>query len=480
MDLSTNWVAGRWAPATGDAAVIVSPIDGEPLHDVRFAGDREVEAALAAATEAAAAMAATSQAQRARALNDLAAALKRRAEPIAEATILANGCPRKQALAMQALSAVALLEAFAPLAEKQALQELRRGLRGGDVLVRKIPVGVSVGVTPWNAPVFLSAVKLAGSIAAGAPLILKPSPETVGATAWLAEAVAELDLPAGAISVLHGGREVGRKLVADPRVAKVSFTGGTLGGLEVAATCARRLARCTLELGGKSAAVLLDDFDPAAVLPEFISAMLQNNGQICGAQTRLLIDRRIYARTLETLAAAFRALRVGDPRDAGTDIGPVITAAQRDRLEAAVGAAREAGGRVIAGGERPRDTPPGFYVAPTLIADLAADAPQAREELFGPFIVALPFDSEDEAIAIANDSRYGLAGSVWTPDLVRGAKFATGISAGTVSLNSKRILDFGSPFGGLRHSGLGRELGPEGIDAYLETQSVILPEGLAR
>ena len=162
------------------------------------------------------------------------------------------------------------------------------------------------------------------------------------------------------------------------------------------------------------------------------------------------------------------------------DIGPVITAAQRDRLEAAVGAAREAGGRVIAGGERPRDTPPGFYVAPTLIADLAPDAPQAREELFGPVIVALPFDSEDEAIAIANDSRYGLAGSVWTPDLARGAKFATGISAGTVSLNSKRILDFGSPFGGLRHSGLGRELGPEGIDAYLETQSVILPEGLAR
>jgi aldehyde dehydrogenase (NAD+) len=183
MDLGTNWVAGRWAPATGDAAVIVSPIDGEPLHDVRFAGDSEVEAALAAATEAAAAMAATSQAQRARALSDLAAALKRRAEPIAEATILANGCPRKQALAMQALSAVALLEAFAPLAEKHALQELRRGLRGGDVLVRKIPVGVSVGVAPWNAPVFLSAIKLAGAIAAGAPLILKPSPETVGATA---------------------------------------------------------------------------------------------------------------------------------------------------------------------------------------------------------------------------------------------------------------------------------------------------------
>jgi aldehyde dehydrogenase (NAD+) len=241
--------------------------------------------------------------------------------------------------------------------------------------------------------------------------------------------------------------------------------------------CARRFARCTLELGGKSAAVLLDDFDCAAALPELMSAMLQNNGQICGAQTRLLIDRRIYERTLETLAAAICALQVGDPRDAETDIGPVITAAQRDHLEAAVGAARSAGGNVIAGGERPRNTPPGFYVAPTLIANLAPNAPQVREELFGPIIVALPFDTEDEAIALANDSHYGLAGSVWTSDLERGAKFATEISAGTVSLNSKRILDFGSPFGGLRHSGLGRELGPEGIDAYLENQSVILPAG---
>jgi aldehyde dehydrogenase (NAD+) len=203
---------------------------------------------------------------------------------------------------------------------------------------------------------------------------------------------------------------------------------------------ARRLARCTLELGGKSAAVLLEDFDPATALPELTSAMLQNNGQICGAQTRLLIDRRIYERTLETLAAAFRALQVGDPRDAETDIGPVITAAQRDHLEAAVGAARSAGGRVIAGGGRPRDVPAGFYVAPTLIADLAPDAPQVREELFGPIIVALPFDSEEEAIRLANDSPYGLAGSVWTSDLERGAKFATGISAGTVSLNVKAYV----------------------------------------
>jgi aldehyde dehydrogenase (NAD+) len=306
MDLGTNWVAGRWAPATRDAAVIVSPIDGEPLHDVRFAGDSEVEAA---ATEAAAAMAATSQAQRARALSDLAAALKRRAEPIAEATILANGCPRKQALAMQARSAVALLEAFAPLAEKHALQELRRGLRGGDVLVRKIPVGVSVGVAPWNAPVFLSAIKARRRHRRRRAVDLEAKPgdgrrdrlarrSPRGTRFARRRAQRAARRPRSRAQARRGSRRLARAVLPAalwssaasrrpyPRVANVSFTGGTLGGLEV----------------------LLEDFDPAAVLPEFISAMLQNNGQICGAQTRLLIDRRIYERTLETLAARIPGL----------------------------------------------------------------------------------------------------------------------------------------------------------------------------
>ena len=425
MDLCASWVAGRRLIGTGEPIVVTSPIDGGALHSFRAAGEAEIEAAVVGAQDAAKALAETSQAERAAALRALAAALRRRAESIAEATILANGCPRKQALAMQALSAVALLETFAPLAESHSLSEMRKGLRGGAVMVRKAPVGVSVGIAPWNAPVFLNCVKIAGALAAGAPLILKPAPETIGPTTLLAEALAEIDLPKGAISVVHGGRDIGRRLVADPRVAKVSFTGSTRGGAEVAAACAPRFARCTLELGGKSAAILLDDVDLPAVMPELIGAMLQNNGQICGAQTRLLIDRKIYDRTIGALGAAFDALHVGDPRDAETDIGPVISAAQRDRLVAAIDSAVLAGARLVAGGKLRGDEPPGHYLRPSLLDHVDPGSSIAREELFGPVVVAFPFSDEDEAIALANDSPYGLAGSVWTTDSARGLAVAS-------------------------------------------------------
>jgi aldehyde dehydrogenase (NAD+) len=474
-DLCASWVAGRWLSGTGEPSVVTSPINGGALHSFHAAGEAEIEAAIVGAQHAAKALAETTQADRAAALRALAAGLRRRAEAIAEATILANGCPRKQALAMQALSAVALLEAFAPLAENHSLEETRKGLRGGTVIVRKAPVGVSVGIAPWNAPVFLCCVKIAGALAASAPLILKPAPETIGATILLAEALAEIDLPKGAVSVIHGGRDVGRRLVSDSRVAKVSFTGSTRGGAEVAAACAPRFARCTLELGGKSAAILLDDVDLPAVMQELIGAMLQNNGQICGAQTRLLIDRKIYDRTIDALSAAFEALRLGDPRDAATDIGPVISAAQRDRLVAAIDSAVVSGARIVAGGELRGGEPPGYYVRPSLLDHVDPGSPIAREELFGPVVVAFPFSDEDEAIALANDSPYGLAGSVWTADSARGLAVAARVSSGTVSINSKRILDFGAPFGGLRRSGMGQELGPEGIDSYLQAQSLILP-----
>jgi acyl-CoA reductase-like NAD-dependent aldehyde dehydrogenase len=214
-DLCASWVAGRWLSGTGEPSVVTSPIDGGALHSFHAAGEAEIEAAIVGAERPAKALAETTQADRAAALRALAAGLRRRAEANAEATILANGCPRKQALAMQALSAVALLEAFAPLAENHSLEEKRKGLRGGAVIVRKAPVGVSMGIAPWNAPVFLCCVKIAGALAASAPLILKPAPETIGATILLAEALAEIYLPKGAVSVIHGGRDVGRRLVSD-------------------------------------------------------------------------------------------------------------------------------------------------------------------------------------------------------------------------------------------------------------------------
>jgi aldehyde dehydrogenase (NAD+) len=478
MEILSNLVAGRWLPATGEQRVVRSPIDGEVVHEVCFAGEAEIETALDAAQAALPRAAAVPKAQRARALRDLAAGLKRRAPDIAEIIVRENGCPSKNAMALQALNAGALLDAFATLAADHSFESTRQGLRGGQVIVQKVPVGVCVGITPWNVPVFLNCVKIAGAIAAGVPLVLKPSPETSGTTTLIAQALAELDLPAGMISVLHGERDVGRRLIEDRRVAKVSFTGSAKAGAEVATACALRFARCTLELGGKSAAVLLDDVDLPSVLPELLAAMLQNNGQICGAQTRLLIPRQRYGEILAVLGAAFDALRVGDPRHADTDIGPVISAAQRDKIEAIVKGAVADGARVIAGGYRPTGVPPGHYVTPTLLADVSVEMPIWREELFGPVIVACAYDTEDEAIALANHSPYGLAGSVWSPDLKRGAAIAARISSGTVSLNSRRVLDFGSPFGGLRQSGIGRELGPEGIDSFLESHAIIIPDAV--
>ena len=415
MEILSNLVAGRWLPATGKQGVVRSPIDGEVVHEVCFAGEAEIETALDAAQAALPRAAAVPKAQRAQALRDLAQGLKRRAPDIAEVIVRENGCPSKNAMALQALNAGALLDAFATLAADHSFETTRKGLRGGQVIVQKVPVGVCVGITPWNVPVFLNCVKIAGAIAAGVPLVLKPSPETIGTTTLIAQALAELDLPAGMISVLHGERDVGRRLVEDSRVAKVSFTGSARAGAEVATACALRFARCTLELGGKSAAVFLDDVDLPSVLPELLAAMLQNNGQICGAQTRLLIPRRRYGEILAVLGAAFDALQVGDPRRGDTDIGPVISAAQRDKIEAIVKGAVADGARVIAGGYRPTDVPPGHYVTPTLLADVSVEMPIWREELFGPVIVACPYDTEDEAVALANHSPYGLAGSVWSP-----------------------------------------------------------------
>jgi len=342
--------------------------------------------------------------------------------------------------------------------------------------VQKIPVGVAVGISPWNVPLFLACMKIAPAIAAGCSLVLKPPPETATSNLLLAECIAALDLPRGMLSVLTGSRDVGRALVNDARVAKVSFTGGLVGGREVASACAARLARLTLELGGKSAAVLLDDVNVADALPGLLEATLQNNGQICGGQSRLLLPRPRFDEMAHALAQTFRARVVGDPRRAEVDIGPLVSSAQAQRVRDAVAQARAQGARALAGDELPAGLASDAYVAPTLLVDVRVDAPIALTEVFGPVIVALPYDDEDDAVAIANATPFGLAGSVWSPDTERAMRLARRMRSGTVSINSKKILDFAGPFGGFGLSGIGRELGPEGIDAYLEHRCVLTPE----
>ncbi|HKY14619.1 MAG TPA: aldehyde dehydrogenase family protein, partial [Microthrixaceae bacterium] len=355
-----------------------------------------------------------------------------------------------------------------------AFDEERPGILG-PCLVQKVPVGVAVGIVPWNVPLFITAMKLGAALAAGAPIVLKPSPEAPWSSFLLGDVLAELDLPDGLVSILPGEADLGRHLVSHPLVDKVSFTGSTAAGRTVGALCGELLKRCTLELGGKSAGIILDDADLATVVPQLIDAGLQNNGQVCAAQTRILVPESRHAEMVDALADHVRALVVGDPRDPDTDVGPVVSGRQRERIEGYLRAGVDDGARLVVGGGRPDGFDDGFYIEPTLFDDVDNASLIAREEIFGPVLTVIAYRDVDEAVTLANASDFGLSGSVWTSDDDRGVAVATRVRTGTCAVNSGVVVDPRNPFGGFRSSGIGREMGPEGLEAFLETRTVVLP-----
>ena len=342
--------------------------------------------------------------------------------------------------------------------------------------MRRAPVGVAAGIIPWNVPLFIIALKLGPAMAAGVPIVLKPAPETPLDSYLFAEAVIEADIPPGVINIVPSGRENAEYILRHPGVDKVSFTGSTAVGKHIASVCGEQLKRVTLELGGKSAAIVLDDVQlDDALLGEMVMSGLMNNGQVCGAQSRILAPRTRYEEVVEALGSAVGALAVGDPLDPVTQVGPLVAQRQRDRVEGFLKSGKAAGARVVTGGGRPSELPNGWYIEPTVFADVDNDMEIAREEIFGPVLSVIPYDTEDDAVRIANDSNYGLCGSVWTGDAEHGAEVGARVRTGVVAVNSSMILDFRAPFGGFKQSGLGRELGPEGIDPYTEYQTIILP-----
>nr|MDT0664593.1 aldehyde dehydrogenase family protein [Micromonospora sp. DSM 115978] len=290
----------------------------------------------------------------------------------------------------------------------------------------------------------------------------------------------EVGLPDGVVSILPGGADLGRYLVAHPGIDKISFTGSTAAGRTVGATCGELVKRCTLELGGKSAGVVLDDADLATVVPQLLDAGLQNNGQVCAAQTRILAPASRYDEIVDALAEHVRGLVVGDPRQPTTDVGPLVSARQRERVEGYVAEGVASGARLVAGGGRPpagTGLDDGFYVEPTLFADVDNGSRIAREEIFGPVVTVISYDGDDEAVTLANDSDFGLSGSVWTSDVDRGVALASRIRTGLCAVNSGVVVEPRNPFGGFRSSGIGREMGPEGVEASLETRTIVLPAG---
>lgn len=459
----------------GDTIEVISPHTEQPIARVVAGRPADVDAAVAAAR------AAIDQgpwprldpAERIAAVRRLAELYTQRRGEMAQLISAEMGAPISFAQRAQVGLPTMMMPAFCDLAEKYPWHEVRAGFFGSDVHVRKSPVGVVAAVVPWNMPQFLIITKLVPALLAGCAVVLKPAPESPLDALFLAEMLKEVGLPDGVVTVVPGDAAVGAHLVGHPGVDKVSFTGSSAAGRAVAAAAAANLTKVSLELGGKSAAIVLDDADPETVAAGVRSASLSNSGQICNALTRILVPAAREQEFVGALAARMNALVVGDPADPATELGPLVSRRQQQRVRDYIDLGQREGAQLVCGGTGlPPGVEAGWYVKPTLFAGADNSMRIAREEIFGPVLTVIGYRDEDEAVAIANDSDYGLAGSVWTADADRGIGIAERVQTGTFGVNQGYTMDPFAPFGGVKDSGYGRELGREGLDGYLETKSI--------
>ncbi|MFC7308512.1 aldehyde dehydrogenase [Streptomyces monticola] len=464
-------------PQGKDVIEVVSPHTEEVIGRVPHAAPADVDRAVAAARRAfdEGPWPRMSLEERIEVVTRIKDAFAVRHEEIARVISSENGTPYTSSVMVQALASMMVWDAAITTARNFTYEEKRDGVLG-KILVRREPVGVVAAVVPWNVPQFTAAAKLAPALLAGCPAILKVSPETPLDAYLLAEIAAEAGLPEGVLSVIPADREVSEYLVAHPGVDKVSFTGSVGAGKRVMEVCSRNLTRVTLELGGKSAAVILPDADAQTAVAGIVPFAWMINGQACVAQTRILVPRTRYDEFAEAFAAAAGALKVGDPLDPATELGPLVAKRQQQRSLDYIRIGQEEGAKVLTGGGRPAGLDKGWYVEPTLFGEVDNSMRIAREEIFGPVICLLPYGDEAEAVKIANDSEYGLSGSVWTADTERGIDVARQVRTGTYSVNTFS-LDMLGPFGGYKNSGLGREFGPEGYGEYFEHKMIHLPAG---
>jgi aldehyde dehydrogenase (NAD+) len=476
LDTDKLFIGGEWVSSRGSGRIdVVSPSTEEHVGSVPDGAEGDMDAAVAAARRAfddPLGWRSWSPEDRADLLERLADALEARGEETAHRVSMQNGMPISIARQLEAVFPAVVARYYAGLIRSVDLDETRAGLLGGTIRVARKPVGVVAAIVPWNYPQTLAMFKLAPAIAMGCTIVMKPSPETVLDSLLLAEAADEAGVPAGVLNIVPAGREVGAHLVAHPGVDKVAFTGSTAAGRSIAEVCGRLLRPVSLELGGKSAAIVLEDADLSNAGEALFGATLLNNGQTCYLGTRVLAPRSRYDEVVETIAAIANAMPVGDALDPATMIGPMASSRHRDRVEGYIRTAKEEGARLVTGGGRPAGR--GWFVEPTVFADLTNDQTIAREEVFGPVLSVIPYDGEEDAVRIANDSDYGLGGSVWTRDAEHGTDVARRIQTGTIGVN-QYLPDPAAPFGGVKGSGLGRELGPEGLLAYQQLQSIYLP-----
>lgn len=473
LDRTRFFIDGEWVEPRGtDTHRAIEAATGEPLGTAAMGTDADIDAAVGAARNALdnGPWGDTTPAERAEVMRRFAERLAARGESTARLVSRENGMPITLSNPFNGAAPAGLLQMYADLITTTALEEVRPS-QMGSTIVRREPVGVVGGITPWNYPQVLAMMKIAPAMAAGCTVVLKPSPETALDSYVMGDAASEAGVPPGVLNIVLAGREAGSALVSHPGVDKIAFTGSTEAGRVIGAECGRLIRRVTLELGGKSAALFLDDGDVQTFMAGLAGTTFMNNSQTCTTQARILVARSRYEEVVEALAEYTRNLVVGDPLDERTQIGPMASERQLARVLGYIDVGRDSGARLVSGGGRPKGLDRGWFVEPTVFADVDNSDRLAREEVFGPVLAVMPFDTDDQAVAIANDSNYGLGGSVFTADEERGIGIARRIRTGTIGVNYY-ALDLGAPFGGMKDSGLGRELGPEALNSYLEYKSI--------
>ncbi len=470
------FIGGEWVKPSSDAVIDVIDSTSEKLFfSVAEAKEPDMARAVAAARQAfdEGPWPRLSHEQRAEYLRAIATELEGRTEDLGQIWPRESGVLHGVAKGSVA-GASATFNYYAGLAQTFPFEEEARPSMGGKfgLLVRE-PVGVVGAIIPWNAPLGLITYKIAPALLAGCTVILKASPEAPGEAYVIAEIAEAVGLPPGVLNVVTADREVSELLVRDPRVDKITFTGSTAAGRRIASICGERIARCTLELGGKSAAVILDDMDLAAAATALAGAECFLTGQVCSSLTRIVVSQNRHDELVDALAGIFSQVQVGDPFDAQTQMGPLVAERQRDRVEGYIAKGVAEGATLATGGGRPKHLDRGWFIEPTVFGNVDNSSTIAQEEIFGPVLSVIPAENEQDAIAIANDTIYGLNASVFTNDVERARDVARQLRSGTVGHNAFRT-DFGIAFGGFKQSGIGREGGTEGLHPFLETKTVIL------
>jgi len=478
-EYDTLFIGGKWtAPSSSDVIEVHCPATGEYVGKTPLAAAADVDAAVAAARAAFdhGPWPTTPPKERAALIARVLTLLEERKDQFNRLLALETGQPPTVIETMHWMGSMGALSFFAgPAVDQVTWREIRTGSYGQTIVYRE-PIGVVGAIVAWNVPLFLAINKLGPALLAGCTVVLKPAAETPLTTNALAEIFVEAGLPEGVLSVVPGWADTGQALTSNADVDLFTFTGSSAVGKEIGKRAAEMLKPCTLELGGKSAAIVLEDVDLAAAVPMLVFAGLMNTGQACVGQTRILAPRSRYDEIVDAISGFVQMLPVGSPSDPAAQLGSLISEKQRARVEGYIAKGIEEGARVVCGGGRPEGLDNGFFVQPTVFADVDNTMTIAREEIFGPVLSVIPYDTVDDAIGIANDSTYGLAGSVWTTDVPRGIEIAQKIRTGTYGINWY-AFDPCCPFGGYKNSGIGRENGPEGVEHFTQQKSVLMPMG---